>query len=215
MSNIINHDNYVKNYRLTVNEYCLMPKEMRLTYADMCFRDIVDEAKEKGASRVSYFHHAYHEYFKACGCTLGNYNLELQDLKVLKVWDADYTSTEENRQLVAEYVHAIAEVRWNLYASFVEKAFFKQLTNLRMGIVNQEFSIESERLDCILEDDAPFVINQEKAKVLVEQQLAAFIKSQATMDINSHINEVYLAELERHGFTIEKHDSEVIARILK
>lgn len=216
MSNIKKHDDYVKNYQLTIDEYCLMPEHLRLTYADMLYRSIVEEAVSKGAKRgIGYINPAYQEYFKACGCTMEIYDCGRLEYEVKKIFDVDYTSTEENRQLVTEYVQAIAEVRWKLYASVVTDALVNQLANLRKGIVDQEFSIGRER-DYFLADDVYSTsLSDGKGETLISKELDYFLKSQESIEISSWIHKKYLDELEKRGYTIEKSDSGAIARILK
>lgn len=216
MSNIIKHDEFVNEYRLTTDEYCLMPEYLRLTYADILYRKIVEEVASKGTKRgIGYIHPAYQEYFKACGCIMEIYDFGRIEYEVRKFWDVDYTSTEENRQLVAEYVRAIAEVRWQLYVSSVQDALVDQLDNLKDGIVDQEFSIGRVRNDFLENDVYSTGLSNGKGETLVSKELDFFLKSQESIEISSWIHKMYLDELERRGYTIEKSDTEVIAKILK
>lgn len=215
MGKIINHDKFVKNYQLRIDEYCLLPKELRLTYMDTLYRCKVERAKEKGiATGLGFMMEVYHEYFEACGCELINdYEMALHIIK--KVSDIDFTPTEENKKLVSEYIKFVAEARWKIYETAVKDYFYDQLANLVKGnSIDPDLSIKG--YDAILTEDAfSGLLSEDTIKELIEQELDYCINSREEVEMNAKLDKSYIDGIKDKGYTIEENGNSIIARILK
>lgn len=214
MSNIINREEFVKNYTLTRNEYCLLPQRLRLTYADMLYRFKVDDAKRKGVSGgFGYVHEAYSEYFKACGCVVQNFDYGNEEYEVKSVSDADFVATEKDKELVSEYEKAIAQARWEIYATLVSNALNSGLVNLKNGNVDSDLSLKG--LEAVLTDDEySCKLSDEERKEIVKKDLDTLVDSEE-LEMNRWISKPYIDGIQERGYTIETNRNSIIARILK
>lgn len=218
MGDFIKHDEFISNYQLRRSEYCLLPKEMRLTYLDILYREIVDECKEKGSAiRSSYIQEACREYFEACGCEVINFDFGIEQFEIKRVRDNHFTPTEENKKLVSEYVKFVAEARWEILLTAIKDALYDELGRLSKGIVvDPNFNIKGLYLSSILTDDTHSpILAEEIKKELVEKELDYCTNFQEELEMNRFIDETYIDELKARGYDITRNGNTIIARILK
>lgn len=216
MTKIINHDEFIHRYQLSRSEYCLLPKEMRLTYLDMIHRWKVNKAKEKGVvGGRGYMQEAYAEYFEACGCEVVNYDFGIEEYEIKSVRSVDFTPTEENKKAVSDYVKFVAELRWSILKTTVENILYNELARLSKGEeIDLDYGING--LNYILTDDTfSSDLDKETKKEIVEKEIDYCVKINEELEMNSEIDTAYIEALKDRGYSLDKSGNTLYARILK
>ncbi len=169
---------FLEEYKLiSLDEYGLLPYEVRMAYCAERFEYQVREAQEKSTSNgIGYIHPYYKEYFDANGCTYENYDFGIEEYSLKKVSDKKYEVSSEAKEKLNYYRSVVGLVKFETFERKYKQFYLDKIKKIEAGE-----AVELDNFDAlnILKSIRNNSVSQWEA-MLSREELEAILKAELT-----------------------------------
>lgn len=211
---IYNREDFIKNYRLTQDEYLMLPYEEELAYTKWMYGSILEELKDIGDERPlnRAFPKIFDDFFRINGIQIERHTYGFDRTVFTRVNDIHYEVLENADKELTSHMKLIATIK---------AAVFEKVTSLNYIGNSDDFFLKTPDFYKILRAITYYSVNhmdiskEAKEKIMMGECMALLemLFTDGEVLIHSSITKDYIDYLKQSGFVVEENESSV--KVLK